>query len=579
MKLWKLAEPYSIDFAAQFPEIPGAVLQLLWNRGLREMKEIDEFLYPDWTQDIHDPFLFRDMKKACGRLYEAIDRGELVAIFADYDADGVCAGACLYITLQALGAKLEVYLPHREIEGYGLNSGAVKHLSERGAKIIITCDCGISNKPQIDEAAELGIDVIITDHHTAPKELPRRALALIHPKLEGETYPFKHLSGGGVAFKLAQALVRARTPNKIENPEVFEKWLLDLVAVSTVADMVPLSGESRTLVKHGLIVLRKNYRLGFKKMFEVGRIKPETIDTGTIGFGIAPRINAAGRMNHANVALKLLVTENEEEAARLAKELEENNVARQKLTTKVLEEAQNQIVETNQSENVILFLENKNWPLSLAGLVAGKLTDKYHRPTLLICDKGGQPAGSGRSIPEFNLITGLQEFSDYFQNVGGHPAAAGFTLKNYELLPEFKQKFSDYVKKSLAGKDLSPQLKIDAKLSLGDINWELYDLLAKFEPFGMNNPAPRYLIENVTIERVDALGENGQHLRLQAQQNGVIKKMIGFCFGDPERHNGTNWCTALKVGDKIDVVCEIGVNEWNGNRELQLKLIELKCMT
>ncbi len=579
MKQWHLAKKYPEDFALRFPEIPPTVLQLLWNRGLHAMKDIDEFLYPDWTQDIHDPFLFRDMKPAVARLYKAIDRGELIAIFADYDSDGVCAGACLYITLKVLGAKLEVYLPHRETEGYGLNSGAVKYLAEKGAKIIITCDCGISNKPQIDEAADLGIDVIVTDHHTAPKKPPDRAFAIIHPKVVGETYPFKHLSGGGVAFKLAQALVRDRVSKKIDNVEAFEKWLLDLVAVSTIADMVPLSGESRTIVKHGLIVLRKNRRLGFQKMFEVGRVKFETIDTGTIGFQIAPRINAAGRMNHANTAFKLLISENEEEAIKLARELNENNVARQKLTTVVLKEARKQIEETSQVGNAILFAQNKEWPLSLAGLVAGKLMDEYHRPVLLICDKGGKPAGSGRSISEFNLIVGLQEFSGYFQNVGGHPAAAGFTLKNYELLEEFKNKFSEYVKKSLKDKDLTPQLKIDAQLVLGDINWELYDLLAKFEPFGMDNPTPRYLIEDVTIERVDALGDEGQHLRLQISQAGVTKKMIGFCFGDSERHEGTNWCTALKISDRIDVVLEVGVNEWNGNRELQLKLVDLKFRT
>jgi single-stranded-DNA-specific exonuclease len=304
---WEVASKIDDEIKARFPEIAPTVLQLLWNRGLRTQAAIDEFLNPDYGRDLHDPFLFRDMSKACERLGRACREREKIAVHGDYDADGVCAAAIAVTTLRALGAEAGVFLPHREIDGYGLNRRTVERLAAEGVKVIVTCDCGIANAAEVALAREKGMDVIITDHHALPAELPG-AFATIHPQVPGETYPRDGLAGGGVAWKLAQALVRRAARGGVALPPGFEKWLLDLVAISSVADLVPLLGETRTLVKYGLVVLGKTRRVGLRELMLAAGVYAEdgrprrAIDSATIGFQIAPRLNAAGRLDHANAA-------------------------------------------------------------------------------------------------------------------------------------------------------------------------------------------------------------------------------------------------------------------------------------
>ncbi|MBI5023198.1 MAG: single-stranded-DNA-specific exonuclease RecJ [Candidatus Magasanikbacteria bacterium] len=607
-KKWQILPKISQKFREQFPEISEVVLQLLYNRGLIEQTQIDEFLNPDYSQDVHDPNLFRNMAKAVERIFKAIAENELIVIHGDYDADGVCAAVILYSTLKELGAKhLDVFLPDRELEGYGVNKDTVELLIASGAKLIITCDCGISNFSEVELAQKNNVDVIITDHHTVPPELPP-AFAIIHPKVPKETYPDKGLSGCGVAFKLAQALLaslRAKRSNlkqpeneiaspaarndKNENASVAslphndvaasEKWLLDLVAISSVADMVPLLGESRTLTKYGLIVLNRTKRLGLRQLIEITGLNknPENILTAeNIGFQIAPRINAAGRMQHANTAYQLLIAQDPIEAKELARELDANNKERQKITEKMTNQAREIIEQEKQKDAPILFAIKEGWPLGLVGLVASRLCDKFYRPVLVMTKKGDAIHGSGRSIDEINIIAKLEKLKTYFEKFGGHPQACGFTIKDAEQLENFKKDLTALVAKDARAKDLTPILSIDAEINLEEINWELYDSLGKFEPFGENNPMPKYLAKDITVARVEALGANCQHLKLLVKHNnGLTHKMIGFGFGDEERV-GTNWCEALKIGDKIDVVFEISVNQWNGNRELQLKIVDLK---
>ncbi|MEK9183397.1 MAG: single-stranded-DNA-specific exonuclease RecJ [Patescibacteria group bacterium] len=603
-KNWQILPKISQKFRQQFPKIPEVVLQLLHNRNLLEQDKIDEFLNPDYSQDVHNPGLFRDMTKAVERIFSAIAKNELIVIHGDYDADGVCAAVILYSTLKELGAKhLDVFLPDRELEGYGVNKDTVELLTASGAKLIITCDCGISNYAEVELAQKNGVDVIITDHHTVPTEIPP-AFAIIHPKVPNETYPDKGLSGGGVAFKLAQALLMSLRatclPARQERSNLeqltdeiasvaplprndkragFEKWLLDLVAISSVADMVPLLGESRTLTKYGLIVLNRTKRLGLRQLIKITGLNknPETPLTATnIGFQLAPRINAAGRMQHANTAYQLLIASDPIEAKELARELDANNKERQKITEKMTNEAKEIIQKEKQENAPIIFALKEGWPLGLVGLVASRLCDRYYRPALVMTKKEGQIHGSGRSIDEINIIAKLEKLKTYFEKFGGHPQACGFTLKNANDLEKFKKDLTALVAKDAAKKDLTPTLIIDAEINLEEINWELYDSLGKFEPFGEDNPMPRYLGKNLTVARVDALGADCQHLKLLIKHNnGMTHKMIGFGFGDEERV-GINWCEALKIGDKIDAVFEISVNQWNGNRELQLKIIDLK---
>jgi len=573
-KKWIVAEKYSAEFGQRFPDYPPTVLQLLWNRGLIEAEAIREFLEPDWERDVHDPFLFRDMKKAVERIFAAIDAREKIYIFADYDADGVSAGAILKSTLAQYGVHAGIYIPHRETEGYGMNVKAVEYIAAAKAKTIITCDCGISNNEPIFVAAEKGIDVIITDHHQEPEKLPERAFAIIHPKIKGETYPCKYLSGGAVAFKLCQALLRTRP---IKNGKAFEKRLTELVAIALVADMVPLLGEARTLTLFGLKVLNKTARLGLAKLYETAGIVAGEITTETIGYQIAPRVNAAGRMDHANNAFMLLNASTEEEAERMAIALNDANAERQRATKTVTDEVREQIIATGQETSFIIVTRDAHWPSGLCGLVAGNIVKEFNRPAFVFTERNGEIVGSGRSIPEFNLIENLQKMPDAFLRFGGHPGAAGMSIA-VERFDEFKRRIVNLAEKEFADKDLTPSLSVDAELSLADLDWELDKWLKKFEPHGMKNRTPLFVARNLAVIKAAAVGSTGAHLRLTvcqdppaASQPGgqvpAIHKCIAFTFGE--------WADELAAGDRIDAVFEASVNEWNGNRELQLKIVDL----
>lgn len=558
---WLVASPITDEERRLFPELPPLLLQLLWNRGLKTQEDIDKFLNPDYATDLHDPFLFRDMERAVERLQRAIESKEKIVIHGDYDADGVCASVILWTTFKALGAVVDVFLPHRENDGYGLNAKTVEHLAREEARVIITCDCGISNAKEIALASDRGIDVIITDHHTIPPELPK-AYAILHPLVEGETYPGKGLSGGGVAFKLAQGLVRRlqTTDYGLQLEPGYEKWLLDLAAISSVADMVPLRGETRTIVKYGLIVLDKTRRPGLRKLF---RQKP---DTTTIGFQIAPRINAAGRMSHANTAFRLLTTDDSAEADRLAAELEENNAARQVETRRITEEARSKIVAAKHENDSAIVATGRGWPLGLLGLVAGKLADEFYRPTIVLADRDGEFTGSARSIPEVDIMTILRSMPELIIKFGGHPQAAGMTIAA-DRIEEFTDQFRNRIGNKLLGIELVPKIAIDADISIDEITWDLYEQLSKLAPFGIGNPEPKYRARGLTVHSAEPVGALGKHLRLLVSEWKGPRTMIGFNCGE--------WCARLSPGDRIDAVFTIGVNEWNGNRELELKIVDL----
>jgi single-stranded-DNA-specific exonuclease len=391
-----------------------------------------------------------------------------------------------------------------------------------------------------------------------------------------------------VAFKLAQGLLK--THQKIhptlpdgQRHEAFEKWLLDLVSISTVGDMVPLIGESRTIVRYGLTVLNKTRNLGLRKLLivsgmadEQGNPKRGTYDARTIGFQIAPRINAAGRMDHANVAFALLMAETEEEALALALQLNQNNIDRQKLTEQLINQARKQLKETQQLDNPILFVVGEGWGTGILGLVASRLKDEFYKPILVMGLNNNQITGSGRSIKECNIIKALQTMPEFFYKFGGHPQACGFTLKSPEVLEEFKKTLLKNISEQIKNIDLTPQITVDAEVDLDEINWKLYDNLQKFEPFGQANEEPKYVAYGLTVMGIEPLGQEGKHIRLMVKHNSrVIRKTIGFGFGDTNRC-GEDWKTKLVPGDVIDLVFSIGVNEWNGNRELQLIIEDIK---
>jgi len=577
MKKWNVRPNAPLAFLAELKTLPPLVAQLLYNREQKSQSDIDAFLRPEYGK-AHDPFLFVDMRKAVDRIWRAIELKEKILIHGDYDADGVTSAAVLFKTLKALGAQVEVFIPHREIDGYGLNPANLNNFIIQSVKLFITVDCGISNAAEIDVLSAAGVDVIVTDHHEPPPELPR-AFAILDPKVVSSGYPFPFLSGAGVAFKLAQALLRGE--RQVQSPELkvkslelqkygggegFEKWLLDIVAVGTVADVVPLIGENRILAKWGLVVLEKTRNVGLQKLLEI--IGNKKLDAYTIGFQIAPRLNAAGRMKHADAAFNLLVEEDETRASQLAADLQKNNSDRQRAIETALTSAKAKI--TDRLQEKVFFLFEEGWPPGLIGLIAGKLCDELSRPVIAMTLCNGKVVGSGRSVDGFNITQGLQAVCQHFARFGGHAGACGFTLNSLEIKESFEIDLQNYAVGLLSQLDLTPTLSIDAELRLSDATFDLLNHLQGFEPHGEGNEKPLFLIKNLQIVSADAIGGELTHLRLRVKQDPpMVYKMLWF-------GHAKEWLPQIRVGDAVDAVCEVGVNEWNGNREVEFRIVDLR---
>ncbi|HAT74014.1 MAG: Single-stranded-DNA-specific exonuclease RecJ [Candidatus Moranbacteria bacterium GW2011_GWF2_36_839] len=543
------------------------ILQLLKNRGLEMPEEIEKYFNFNYEKDLSDPFEIVDMEKAVERISKAIENQESVAIFGDYDADGVSSSAVLFETLTNLGLKkITCYIPDRQLEGYGMNEKAVEYLSEKKITLIITVDCGITNIAEVEKAKEMGIDVIITDHHHAPEILPK-AYALINPNIPDSGFLFKSLAGVGVAFKLAQALCQKQAPEKAEQL----KWVLDLVALGTIADCVPLLGENRVLAKYGLIVLSKTKRVGFLEMFKVGRIdisENNIPDAHKVAFQVAPRINAAGRMDHANVAYNLLIEKNPVLACDMALEVESNNQKRQKITAEIFREIQ-VLANNSFKDKKFIFASSVHWPVGILGLVAGKIADEFKKPTIVLQRQETEFVGSLRSIPEINIIETLGKCSELLTRFGGHSQAAGVTVKP-ENIEKFYEKMSQLIEEELAGKEIIPVLDVDCEITLDDINWEFVAELKKMEPFGIGNEVPVFLAKNVIISDLRIVGNGSKHWKLSLMSTSGSPKIfdaIGFSLATkfPD----------LKKDDKIEMVFNIQEDEWSGNKKIQLNLIDL----
>ncbi len=572
---WLVAEQLPGQARESFPEMDPVLLQLLWNRGVRTQEAVDVYLGPDWSRDAFAPDLFLRMKDAVARVFTSLEKGEVITVHGDYDADGVCGSAVLLSTLRdicrALGfeeKKMTSYIPHREKEGYGMSCETIEHLNEHEqTKLVITVDCGISNKPAIDRGHELGIDTIVCDHHTMPSQLPQTAI-LIHPLVPGETYPNKQLCGTGVAFKLASALIEESKTRGASFPDGYEKWLLDLVAIATVTDVMPLTGENRVLEKFGLLVLNKTKRKGLVKLLEVAGSTLGELDTVSIGFQIGPRLNAAGRMTHASAALELLLEEDDLRATQLAMQLHETNITRQKASQQMYLEAKAQLGDVTGQK--LLVAVQEGWGAGLVGLVAGKLLNEFHVPVLVVGREGERFVGSGRSIDGFDVTAALRAASEHLDKFGGHPQACGFSTTGEERFIKAVEVMKAFASQNIDDALLSPSLKIDAQIQLEDITWELYDNIQQLRPFGTGNPSPLFMSRHLNVVAFSAVGKDGSHLKLRVQSaGGKIVDAIGFRFGE--------WISRLSLGCQIDLVYEIDVNEWNGHRELQIKIVELVC--
>ncbi len=557
-KVWEVSSLISKSFKNKFPEINPVILQLLANRGLKTKEEIYDFLQPDYSQNIHDPFLLKDMKKAVKRIYQAVKNKERVVICGDYDTDGVTSSTILFEIFKKIGIEnLQVYIPNRQTDGYGLNKKAIKDFIKQKIDLIVTCDCGVSNVKEIDLANKSNIDVIVTDHHRKSSELPN-SFAIINPQLAREKYPFKFLAGVGVAFKLIQGLLKDKNCS-LQDKEATEKWLLDLVAIGTIADYVPLLGENRVLSKYGLVVLNKTRNLGLKSLIKYSSLEIGCLGATHIGYQFSPRINAAGRINHATDALNLFLSVDREEADKHAQHLNLLNSQRQKITEKIFKS-----IKVDKKNKIIVAL-GEDWPVGVLGLVANKLVNSFSRPALVLGRKGKELTGSGRSIEGFDLFSFLEKESKYFKAFGGHSGAVGFTLKGTSSFDDFRQRILKRGEKVLAPDMIAPKLFIDAEISLDDVNWGLYEELIKFEPFGCENPQPKFLIKGVILEKIQSVGKNNQHHRLFLEGG---RKMIYF--------SSPTAIDDFKPNQKIDIVFKLDVNQWNGTKELQMKVIDVK---
>jgi len=589
-KVWEIKEKISGEFLEGFAEYSPLTLQLLWNRNLKTQEAIDEFFNPDYDEDLHDPFLLFGMDRAVSRINQAIKGGEKILVFGDYDHDGVSGAALLHIFFREIGADSTVMIPDRLQEGYGLSQKSIKEIISQRVNLLITVDCGITDYEEIKRARDSGIDVIVLDHHLVYGE-PPPAYAIVNPKQKEDTYPFKELTGAGIAFKVVEALLRRKTEKvKARNfPEGWEKWLLDLVTISTIGDIVPLLGENRTLVKYGLVVLSQTRREGLKALMACARITPRlqknldptgklpitNLDTSTVAFSIVPRINAASRMDHADTAFLLLTTDSYDEAHELAGRLEGHNRDRQAMVEKIMKDVEARLSQLDNLPTVIIE-GSSDWSRGLLGIVANKILDKYFRPAFIFSQGSGQSVGSVRVMEGFHVVEAMESCKELFEEFGGHKHAGGFTIKN-ENLEKFKEAMRDYARKTIGENGFSPRLEIEMELDPQDVNWELYDEVERFAPFGEANPEPLFLIRNLEIRELRRVGKNGKHTQLVLQTAGssptANKNFRAIYF------NGDGETSRLSTGDRIDVVFEFIADEWNGTRELKLKIIDLRPIT
>lgn len=535
--------------------ITNLLASILVNRGIIDGEKINVFLNPT-RKDFYNPFLMPDMEIAVKRIVKAIENKEKIMIYGDYDADGITSITVLKKYLNEIGLKTGEYIPNRLNEGYGLNKDAISKIYNDGYKLMITVDCGISGLEEVDYANSLGMEIIITDHHEPAEKLPE-AIAVIDAKRKDNKYPFNQLAGVGVVFKLIQAI---STELKLEEKEYLK--YLDLVCIGTIPDIVPLVDENRVIAKLGLKLIEKTKNIGLKTLLNIADLRK--IDSTAISFGVAPRINACGRMGFQEEALQLFLTEDSGEATKIAKRLVQFNQERQAKEKQIFEEVIEKIEKDNKDKKCIVLAE-ENWHHGVIGIVASKITEIYYKPSILICLEGDKGKGSGRSVPGFDLYTALTKCSDYIEKFGGHSMAIGITIKkeNFEKLKEAIEKYAQESNIS----DIMPIINIDKEINLKNINIEEVKSLELLEPFGEGNKMPLFLLRNLKIDSIRALS-GGKHLKLTLKQDNNIVDAIGFNMGDLSKE--------YLLGDKVDVVGTIEINSFGNKENIQINLKDIR---
>lgn len=561
--------PWDIQLASQLEKELGVMpltARLLSSRGLLTPQEAQAYLNPHPDQ-LHDPFLMKDMERAVERIIHALNHKEPMVIYADYDADGTTGTAVLLMVLENLGARPSFYIPHRVKEGYGLNGEAIRKIAAEGTKLLITVDCGITSLQEVALAKSLGMEVVITDHHLPQGPLPG-AHAIINPIQEGCPYPFKGLAGVGVAWKLAQALRKAlRTQSRLSLEQEGDDYL-DLLALGTIADIVPLVGENRVIVKLGLKRLSEGKRPGIAALKEVAGIKDQEVTAGQVGFLLGPRLNASGRLSHADTGVRLLCAKNREEALPLAALLNAENKERQKIEVEILEEARLLALEEGVKEDdFVLVLAKEGWHVGVIGIVASRLQEEYYRPVVIIGLEGETGKGSARSIPGFHLHQALSQCQNLLVTFGGHQYAAGLKIKK-ENIGALKARMNQIARETLTPEDLIPELKLEAKVTMEEITPTVIKELSLMAPFGYGNPEPTLMAEGLVVEGYPMVVGNN-HLKFRVRHGSSVLEAIAF--GQAEEAQDL-----IDNSHKIRLAFYPQINNWGNRSKVTLKVKALE---
>ena len=528
---------------------------ILSNRGIVKEDQIEKFLKPK-RNDFYDPYGMPDMKITVERIIKAIENNEKTIIYGDYDVDGITSVTVLKSFLEERGLNVGVYIPNRLDEGYGLNKNAIEKISQEGYTLMITVDCGISAIEEVKYASELGIETLITDHHEPGEKLPE-ALAVVDAKRKDNTYQCRNLAGVGVVFKLIQAIsIRLG----LEEKEYLK--YLDIVCIGTISDIVPLTDENRVIVKLGLKLVQQTKNLGLRSILQATGYNK--IDSIAISFGVAPRINACGRMGHQEEALNLFLSKDINEVNELTQKLNAYNKERQEIEKNIFADAVEQINANNLQEKNTIVLMGKNWHHGVIGIVSSKITEMYFKPSILLCEEGDIGKGSGRSIPGFDLYEALTKCQKSVDRFGGHAMAIGITIKK-DKLEELKNEFEEIAQENHI-EEIVPILKIDSQINLDEINKEMVESLKELEPFGEENKTPLFLFKNLKIDSIRALTE-GKHLKLTVKENKNIVNAIGFNIGE--------LANEYKIGDKVDIVGNLEINSFNGVDNIQINIKDI----
>ena len=563
MSTWKIKipDPQLVSLIQQEFNCSLIIASVMANRNILSKEEAQKFFSPT-LESLHDPFLMQDMDKAADRLADCIKNRQNILVFGDYDVDGTTGASTLGLFINSAGGNSEVYVPDRETEGYGLSTQGVDKAEKIGAELIITSDCGITGHDSVDYANSRDIDVIITDHHMPSPELPN-AYAVLNPKRDDCSYPFKGLCGGGVTLKLAEAVAIML---EIDPELVYSH--LDLITLGTSADLVPILDENRAIVHHGLKSLKKTEKPGLHALLEVSNLLEKELTVGRLIFGVAPRINAAGRLGDANRAVALFSTDNPIEAAEIARNLDEENRNRQDIQQTIVDEA---LLKVNsecdlQNENAIVLWE-EGWHQGVIGIVASRIKEEFHRPTVIIAMENGVGKGSARSIYNFDLYENFTNCAAHLDGFGGHPMAAGMTISKSNL-PLFRETFINLANNALSESDLVGTLTIETEMKLSDINGRFMEFLDKLAPFGPGNMRPQFVSRKVEIAGKPRLVGNGDHLKFRAKQNSKTFDAIAFNMG---KHYSD-----LLSGKPFDLAFVVEENEWQGRKSIQLNIRDIK---